>query len=227
MHNLGQPQTFGAPNEHYTVTITADPPKRGRFLPTATCAFMPGGVSVPMSPQSVRFHHREQLVDHSPQRTTNPNTRRKVYERNNAAWAYTKCSILFFIAILITWVPSSANRVFSVVHQQGRSVPLEFMSALVLPLQGFWNAVIYFVTSWEACKSLWKDIRGGKRPEVCDLVVGRSRKNKGGGDAEEEQRELTTSPTIQIPLSVLTPSLSESTLRLASRDTSDDGKMTC
>jgi hypothetical protein len=46
------------------------------------------------------------------------------------------------------------------------------MSAFVLPLQGFWNALIYAVTSWSACKSFWEDLRTGKRPEVMELVGG-------------------------------------------------------
>ena len=84
--------------------------------------------------------------------------RRAAYEANTAAWSYTKCAILFFTAMLVTWIPSSANRVFSVVHVDKVSIPLEYMSAFVLPLQGFWNAIIYIVTSWKACQTLWSDI---------------------------------------------------------------------
>lgn len=98
--------------------------------------------------------------------------RRRNYELNNAAWSYTKCSILFFTAILITWIPSSANRVFSVIHTKSTSEPLEFMSAFVLPLQGFWNAVIYIVTSWTACKNILVDMRLGRRPDVTEIVSG-------------------------------------------------------
>jgi hypothetical protein len=97
-------------------------------------------------------------------------TRRRNYELNNAAWSYTKCAILFFTAILITWIPSSANRVYSVIHAKEVSTTLEFMSAFVLPLQGFWNAVIYIVTSWKACKTLVSDIRFSRRPAVTELV---------------------------------------------------------
>lgn len=46
-----------------------------------------------------------------------------------------KCAILFFTALLVTWIPSSANRAFSVLHANEVSLPLE-----VLPLQDFWNA---------------------------------------------------------------------------------------
>lgn len=83
--------------------------------------------------------------------------RRAAYEANSAAWSYTKCAILFFTALLVTWIPSSANRVYSVIHEEA-NYPLEYMSAFVLPLQGFWNAIIYVVTSWKACRMLWDDI---------------------------------------------------------------------
>ncbi len=73
---------------------------------------------------------------------------------------------------------------YSVVHAGGVSVPLEYMSAFVLPLQGFWNACIYFVTSWAAVRMLWGDVKGwcggGRskgRPIGHDLMSG------GGGGA--------------------------------------------
>lgn len=90
----------------------------------------------------------------------NPLRRRAAYEANNATWSYTKCALLFFTAMLVTWIPSSANRVFSVIHSGQASLALEYMSAFVLPLQGFWNAIIYTVTSWGACKMLWEDVQG-------------------------------------------------------------------
>jgi hypothetical protein len=106
--------------------------------------------------------------------TANPMRRRQAYEANTAAWSYTKCAILFFSALLVTWIPSSANRVYSVVHVGESSEPLEYMSAFVLPLQGFWNAIIYVVTSWKACQLLVDDIlhgaRVGRRPNVQELV---------------------------------------------------------
>lgn len=84
--------------------------------------------------------------------------RRANFEANNAAWSYSKCAILFFTALLITWIPSSANRVYSLIHVGEISVPLEFMSALVLPLQGFWNCIIYVVTSWQGCRIFFSDM---------------------------------------------------------------------
>jgi hypothetical protein len=96
--------------------------------------------------------------------------RRRNYELNNAAWSYTKCAMLFFTAMLVTWIPSSANRVYSVVHANRASTPLEFMSALVLPLQGFWNALIYITTSWRACKNMFQDLGLARAPKVTELI---------------------------------------------------------
>jgi hypothetical protein len=95
-------------------------------------------------------------------RTANRLRRKAAYEASNATWSYTKCSILFFTAMLVTWIPSSSNRLYSLLHNNQASLALEYMSAFVLPLQGFWNAVIYMVTSWKACKMFFSDI-GGRR----------------------------------------------------------------
>ena len=84
-------------------------------------------------------------------------------EANNAAWNYTKVAVLFFIAMMVTWIPSSANRVYSVVHPGKVSLGLEFASAFVLPLQGLWNALIYATTSLPACRQFWGQIRHGNR----------------------------------------------------------------
>ncbi|MCJ1387419.1 hypothetical protein MMC18_000262 [Xylographa bjoerkii] len=80
-------------------------------------------------------------------------------DANTAAWGYLKCAILFFMSLLITWVPSSANRVHSLIYPNEVTFSYNYAGALVLPLMGFWNAVIYTTTSWEAVKSLFADIR--------------------------------------------------------------------
>ncbi|RAH73693.1 putative cAMP receptor-like protein [Aspergillus aculeatinus CBS 121060] len=54
--------------------------------------------------------------------------RATVMETNSAAWAYSKYAILFFIALLITWVPSTANRVYSLVLPHKVSFELNYIS---------------------------------------------------------------------------------------------------
>lgn len=91
-------------------------------------------------------------------------TLKKSYsDHHNATSAYTKTAMLFFAVLLITWIPSSANRVFTFVHPGTTNVALEYMSAIVLPLQGFWNAIIYVFTSWSAFKSYFGDFTIGRQ----------------------------------------------------------------
>ncbi|MCJ1434383.1 hypothetical protein MMC27_003751 [Xylographa pallens] len=80
-------------------------------------------------------------------------------DANTAAWGYLKCAMLFFLSLLITWVPSSANRVHSLIYPNEVTFSYNYAGGLVLPLMGFWNAVIYTTTSWEAVKSLFANVR--------------------------------------------------------------------
>lgn len=194
MQNLERRGSESSPDANaYSVTISADAPSTGTTettLPSQT----PANV-LDQAQQSAR------------------NLRKKVnQDLNNAAWSYTKCAILFFTAILITWIPSSANRVFSVIHRGKSSVPLEFMSAFVLPLQGFWNAIIYCTTSWGACKNLITDIKMGRRPEVTELVAG----DAGHGSHRHGMPHFKSSPRAKSRFET------ESMTELAGSPTSDD-----
>lgn len=62
--------------------------------------------------------------------------------------AYLRTSSIFALAVLITWIPSSVNRLYSLSHGGRVSFQLSVASGCVLPLQGVWNALIYFTTSW-------------------------------------------------------------------------------
>ncbi|KAK2478584.1 hypothetical protein H9L39_11072 [Fusarium oxysporum f. sp. albedinis] len=129
-----------------------------------------------------------------------------------AAWAYTKVAMLFFAVILITWIPSSANRMYSHIHPSEVSKPLQFMSATVLPLQGFWNAVIYAVTSWAACKAVLEE-RG--------LWGSRTRINEPAWEADEERGRRRSK--LKTMLNSRTED-SESLRELAHQNKSDDGR---
>ncbi|KAG4270128.1 hypothetical protein FPRO04_11820 [Fusarium proliferatum] len=82
---------------------------------------------------------------------------------DDAAMSYAKTALLFFTAMLITWIPASANRLYVLVDGKS-SVSLGYLSAFVLPLQGFWNALIYYYTSRAACKQVIASLRTGCRP---------------------------------------------------------------
>lgn len=61
--------------------------------------------------------------------------------------SYLRTSFIFAFAVLITWIPSSINRLYSLTHDNQVSFGLSLASGYVLPLQGVWNAIIYFSTS--------------------------------------------------------------------------------
>ncbi|KAK0109907.1 hypothetical protein ONS95_002578 [Cadophora gregata] len=68
-------------------------------------------------------------------------------------------ALFFFFIMLITWIPSSANRLYSVVHPKQVSVALEYAASCVLPLQGFWNSIIYILMSRHCCSQTWESIK--------------------------------------------------------------------
>lgn len=55
------------------------------------------------------------------------------------------------------------------------SVALEYMSAALLPLQRFWNAVIYVATSWEVCRMVVDWVASLGRIEATELSDVRQR----------------------------------------------------
>ncbi len=78
--------------------------------------------------------------------------------------AYLRTSFVFAISVLVTWTPSSINRVYTLIHPESVSYALNVASAAVLPLQGVWNAVIYFTTSAKIVRqeyARWKGRAGG------------------------------------------------------------------
>lgn len=84
--------------------------------------------------------------------------------------AYLRTSFVFAISVFVTWTPSSINRVHDLIYSENASFALNLASAVVLPLQGVWNAVIFFSTSWKAlrdearaCVESWKGIPRGHR----------------------------------------------------------------
>ncbi|PKS06275.1 hypothetical protein jhhlp_007023 [Lomentospora prolificans] len=92
--------------------------------------------------------------------------------------AYLRTSFVFAISILVTWTPSSVNRIHSLIHPFTPNYGLNVASAVVLPLQGVWNAVIYFSTSWNTCREeLEKTRMVGK---IMDLL--------GRGGQEDRRR---------------------------------------
>ena len=81
-------------------------------------------------------------------------------EPNPEAWLYARVAFLFFFALLITWVPSSVNRLYALAKPNTVNFPLEYLASFVFPLQGFWNVIVYIITSQTACRKLWNRMLG-------------------------------------------------------------------
>ncbi|KAH8769311.1 G-protein-like protein coupled receptor [Hyaloscypha finlandica] len=84
--------------------------------------------------------------------------------------AYSRVAFLFFASNLITWVPASVNRVYALLHPTEPSFFLNVFAAIVLPLQGLWNCIIYLVVNKTFFKEIFREWkvkmqRGRKVPD--------------------------------------------------------------
>ncbi|KAM0563446.1 hypothetical protein ACHAPJ_001167 [Fusarium lateritium] len=115
--------------------------------------------------------------------------------------AYLRTSFIFGFAVLITWIPSSINRLYSLTHNDRISFSLSIASGCVLPLQGVWNAIIYFTTSWKTfCEEIHavRERWFGRREECPDGIRLNSRLGSYKGDHRntlERTRQLRTGST--------------------------------
>ncbi|KAK8138524.1 g-protein coupled receptor [Apiospora sp. TS-2023a] len=73
--------------------------------------------------------------------------------------AYLRTSFVFAISVLVTWTPSSINRVHDLVNPYEVSFGINLAAGIVLPLQGVWNSVIFFSTSLTALKEEIRNLR--------------------------------------------------------------------
>ncbi|KAH7002981.1 hypothetical protein EDB82DRAFT_531461 [Fusarium venenatum] len=138
-------------------TLDSPPPVSGQSLRPATrpdpvhSADIYAGPALPVVPSYEQHNTRTKNSD-----------RVKRSPSDEAAMSYAKTALLFFTAMLITWIPASANRLYILIDGKA-SVQLGYVSAFVLPLQGFWNALIYYYTSRAACKQVIGSMRTGRR----------------------------------------------------------------
>ena len=128
----------------------------------------PYTVNVEVGPQDKRQNSAPELFR---MRTLTRNA--ALNEANADAWLYARVAFLFFCALLISWVPSSINRVYSLAHPDRLNFGLNYIETLVLPLQGFLNAIVYIITSQTACRNLWRSITGAQElPRKSSSVTG-------------------------------------------------------
>lgn len=56
----------------------------------------------------------------------------------------------------VSQVPSTVNRLSTLIDSEYVSLGLNWAAVTVIPLQGFWNSVIYFTISRRECKALFE-----------------------------------------------------------------------
>lgn len=108
---------------------------------------------------------------------------------NKAAIKYCKCALLFFLALVVTWVPSTFNRIYTILRPGDVIFGLNIAAAIVLPLQGFWNTVIYTATSTYAVKCLWSDLSKHIRACYPGKALSLDEHGKKSGDGVKTLRE--------------------------------------
>ncbi|KAM3479010.1 hypothetical protein MY8738_005688 [Beauveria namnaoensis] len=112
--------------------------------------------------------------------------------------AYLRTSFIFGFTVLVTWIPSSVNRVYSIANDGHINFTLSAVSGTVLPLQGVMNALIYFTTSWNTVRNIFKreeeTIFGRRGTQYCTRRPARARFGAalGGGSSnigQEDRRQ--------------------------------------
>ena len=139
------------------------------------------------SPTTPTYPQLDSMASRARDFPTRPNTtihHPNRLDANKATISYCYTALLFFIALLVTWVPSTINRLYTLIRPESSSpFGLDFASGLVLPLQGFWNCVIYIFTSKAACKALLQEItdyfsRTNSEPSSFDLTKPNRRRKR-------------------------------------------------
>lgn len=136
--------------------------------------------------------------------------------------AYAKCASLFFLSIIITWVPSSANRVYGLNHTN-TSYSLSLAAAAVLPLQGFWNTAIFFWISWNIVKDHWREQRLGKatqrtRANTLTTEIQMAERDQRGTNIKKDGETESTKEVLEdnIEISTVSENTRNSSVRTAS-----------
>ena len=81
-------------------------------------------------------------------------------EENAEVWLYIRIAFLYFLAMIIYWIPASINRLVSVIKPDDVIFGLNYAAIYSLPLQGFLNGLVYYVSSQTAMKNLFRRSTG-------------------------------------------------------------------
>ncbi|KAL8662029.1 MAG: hypothetical protein Q9202_005083 [Teloschistes flavicans] len=123
-------------------------------------------------------------------------------EENVDAFLYARVAFLFFIALLITWVPASVNRASALAHPKHINFGLNFASAIVFSSQGLLNCLVYMATSQSACRRLWAKLlrreygpHAARKESFTRFTVAREDEDKRGMQRQDSDATSTTNLT--------------------------------
>ena len=124
---------------------------------------------------------------------------------------YIEICILLFISSLMTWVPSSVNRIWALARPgQAVPFPLACTAAFFLQLTGFWNSAVYFMKTAKIFGDLfkldivpklveWKRARGRSRGHLWtnEDVEAASESHMGTSDLAHQKGGIHAVTTIE------------------------------
>ena len=177
---------------NFVTNITSDAPNLKRsasmkHLQANASAVSPTSSVEDSSLPSPHFNPDERTSTYShtsfirPQTAKSDNARHRLtasQSANRAAISYFKVALLMFVALMVVWVPSTVNRLYTLIQPEKESFVLSFLAAGVLPMQGGWNAAVFIGTSWSEIKRSFMELHNGRQERKGSLV---SHMGTGGG----------------------------------------------
>lgn len=113
-------------------------------------------------------------------------------EENVEAWLYARIAFLYFLSMIICWIPASINRLVSVIKPDDVIFGLNYVAICGLPLQGFLNGLVYYISSQTATKRLfgrcwtrltaWRGTPGKSRTKDSQRICDSYPASTEGGD---------------------------------------------
>ena len=121
--------------------------------------YEPYSITIGVDQQNVDNNNRRANRNFTDMLRIRSMSRHMAMTQDNAdAWLYARVAFLFFCSLLICWVPSSANRIYSLIYKDKLVFWLNEFESVVLPLQGFFNTLVYVITSRTACMNLFRGL---------------------------------------------------------------------
>ena len=123
-------------------------------------------------------------------------------ETNCEAWLYARVAFLYFLVMMICWIPASINRLVSLINPFGVIFALNYIAIIFLPLQGFLNALVYCVSSQTGVRNLLRldMVSGGghAKPKDAERILDDSdlhNNNKNGALVFKDGSSADHTPT--------------------------------